>query len=114
MCVFRAASVEFSGDKRKKSLRVKKVRGGEVKTGLMKVTKRVLHPSVMIRYSFIFARLLSRGVKRKERGPKKEKKKRSVNPLYSKEGESEERKTTEGQLKLMVIYNNLKLTSHCH
>lgn len=52
---------------------------------------------------------------RKETGRKGKKRKTGcVIPLYSKEEESEGGERTEGQLKLMEIYNNLKLTSHCH
>ena len=88
---------------------------------LTKVTKRVFFPSVIIHYSFIFSRLLCCGAVGKERVPEKGKKRKGkkektgfVIPLYSKEGESEGGETTEGQVKLMEIYNNLKLTSHCH
>lgn len=93
-------------DKRKK-----KWKGEErYKAALMKVTKRVFLSSVIILYSFIFAHLLCCGARGKEKGGKKG----SVIPLYLKEGESEGGGTTEGQLKLMEIYNNLKLTSGCH
>lgn len=84
------------------------------------MTTKVFLPSVIIFCSFIFARLLCRGARTKEEGQKKKKKKEkkrgkgSVNLLYSKAEESEGGKFTEGQMKLMVIYNNLKLTSHCH
>lgn len=89
----------------------KKWKGEErYKAALMKVTKRVFLSSVIILYSFIFAHLLCCGARGKEKGGKKG----SVIPLYLKEGESEGGGTTEGQLKLMEIYNNLKLTSGCH
>lgn len=51
---------------------------------------------------------------KRKRGKIKRKKQAVIPPLYSKEGESEGGKSTEGQVKLMEIYNNLKLTSHCH
>lgn len=60
-------------DKRKKKKKLGGKRKGEerYKAVLMKVTKRVFLPSVIILYSFIFARLLCCGARGKERAPKK-------------------------------------------
>lgn len=107
-------------DKRgkKKKLRGKGKRGGEVKDSANESDKESVPP---FSYHPLLLHICSSPVpwgKGERESPRKEKGKKekmgSVIPLYSKEGEREGGKTTEGQLKLMEIYNNLKLTSHCH
>lgn len=92
----------------------KKERGGEVKWQ-RKCSSHQLSSSAP---SYLLVSCAAgQGQKRGARKRRKKEKKRgkgSVNLLYSKAEESEGGKFTEGQMKLMVIYNNLKLTSHCH